>query len=145
MSDVRDFDSRAQHSGGNEYFHAINGFVAGVDHSRNIYRVCCGASRLTRFVNMSLLLKDEFPGYRFKASMPETDEVNTKPETCNDVFDKFLAYSEHRVSMDDMALSTLKGYREILDRILRPQIGPDTFDSIVYSSVTPLFSRTTQK
>lgn len=32
---------------------------------------------------------------------------DAKVETCNDVFNKFLADSEHRVSMDDMALSSL--------------------------------------
>ena len=55
--------------------------------------------------------QEEFPGYRYKASLAVTDEEDAKVETCNDVFDKFLAYSEHRVSMDDMALSTLNGYR----------------------------------
>ena len=56
--------------------------------------------------------QEEFPGYRYKASLAVTDEVIARPETCNDVFDKFPAYKEHRVSMDDTALSTLNGYRE---------------------------------
>jgi integrase len=89
--------------------------------------------------------QEEFPGYRYKASLAVADEVIAKPETCNDVFDKFLAYSEHRVSMDDMALSTLNGYREILDRIFRPEIGRDAFDSIVYSRLAELVAANTKK
>jgi integrase len=47
--------------------------------------------------------------------------------------------------MDDMALSTLNGYREILDRIFRPQIGPEAFDSIVYSRLAELVAANTKK
>ena len=73
--------------------------------------------------------QEEFPGYRYKASLAvNRAKRRQRPETCNDVFDKFIAYCEHRVSMDDMALSTLNGYREIMDRIFRPEIGPDPFD-----------------
>ncbi len=49
--------------------------------------------------------EDEFPDYRFKAALPAPE--GKKVETCYDVFDRFLAHWEMRVSMDDMAFSTL--------------------------------------
>jgi hypothetical protein len=68
---------------------------------------------------------------------PGTDngraEAQRKPETCNEVFDRFFAHCELRVSKDDMAFSTLIGYREILDRVFRPAIGAEPFEGILYS------------
>src|SRR5688572_26604809 len=61
---------------------------------------------------------EEFPDYRFKAAVPAQDKDSEKEkETCGDAFDKFLAHCEMRVAMDDMAFSTLDGYRDILDAI----------------------------
>ena len=85
--------------------------------------------------------EEEFPDYRFKGVLPSADgskngekEVEErKPETCNQVFDRFIAHCELRVSKDDMALSTLNGYREILDRVFRPEIGEDSFEGVIYS------------
>jgi hypothetical protein len=61
--------------------------------------------------------EDEFPDYRFKGALPTANDSKPevearekkKPETCNQVFDRFIAHCELRVSKDDMALSTLKG------------------------------------
>ena len=48
---------------------------------------------------------DEFPDYRFRTSTPTGNnvEASIKPETCNEVVDRFIAYCELRVSKDDMA------------------------------------------
>jgi integrase len=43
-----------------------------------------------------------------------------------------------------MALSTLKGYREILDRIFRPEIGEEPFEEILYSRLSELVADNTQ-
>jgi hypothetical protein len=57
--------------------------------------------------------------------------ASIKPETCNEVVDKFIAYCELRVSKDDMAPSTLEDYEEVLDRVIRPQIGTDLFAGVI--------------
>lgn len=66
-------------------------------------------------------------------------------KTCNEVFDQFLAHCAMRVSMDDMAFSTLEGYREILDKVFRPTLGPKPFGSIVYSQLADILSKQTRK
>ncbi len=63
-----------------------------------------------------------------------------KPETCDEVFNKFVAFCEVRVSKDDMAPSTLEGYRETLDRVFRPEIGPDDFDAVIYSRLSEVIA-----
>jgi hypothetical protein len=63
----------------------------------------------------TFVFDDEFPDYRFKATMPIHQAIREK--TCGDVFDSFLSHCDMRVSMDDMAFSTLHGYRNILDAI----------------------------
>jgi len=67
-----------------------------------------------------------------------------KPETCNQVFDRFIAHCELRVSKEDMALSTLNGYREILDRVFRPEIGEDSFEGVLYSRLAEVVADNTQ-
>src|SRR5882757_5027363 len=88
---------------------------------------------------------EEFPNYRYKGALPIGADESKEAETCNEVFDKFLAFCEHRVSMDDMALSTLIGYREILDRVFRPELGPDTFNSVVYTRLAEIVLVNTKK
>lgn len=56
---------------------------------------------------------EEFPDYRYKDALPQGDSDNKAVESCGDVFDRFLADCEMRVAMDDMAFSTLDGYRDI--------------------------------
>lgn len=87
--------------------------------------------------------EEEFPEYRCKGALPSGPVANI-PETCSQIFDKFLAHCEHRVSMDDMALSTLNGYRDILDRVFRPDIGPEVFDSIVYTRLAEMVALNTK-
>jgi integrase len=94
--------------------------------------------------------EEEFPDYRFKGSLPNASsgrqsEVQKELETCDLVFNRFLAYCELRVSKDDMALSTLKSYREIIDRVFRPEIGGEPFEKIVYSRLAEVVAHNTRK
>ena len=82
--------------------------------------------------------EEDFPDYRFKTALPEKGA--RKAETCDDIFDKFLAHCEMRVKMDDMAFSTLDGYREILDTVFRPKIGQEVFEKVVYSELAKIVS-----
>jgi integrase len=91
-----------------------------------------------RIENGTFKFKYEFPDYRYTAALPEATADDDVAETCNEVFDKFLAHCEHRVSMDDLAPSTLEGYREILDRVFRPEIGDECFDHIVYTRLAEI-------
>jgi integrase len=43
-----------------------------------------------------------------------------------------------------MALSTLKGYREILDRVFRPEIGEDSFGAVIYSRLAEVVADNTE-
>jgi hypothetical protein len=89
---------------------------------------------------------DEFPDYRFKAALPTANyiEVSIKPETCNEVVDRFIAYCELRVSKDDMAASTLGDYKEVLDRVVRPAIGSDLFKGVIYSRLAAIVAANTK-
>ena len=89
---------------------------------------------------------DEFPDYRFKAALPTATyvEVPIKSETCNEVVDKFIAYCELRVSKDDMAPSTLETYEEVLDRVVRPEIGSDLFERVIYSRLAAIVAANTK-
>jgi hypothetical protein len=49
-----------------------------------------------------------------------------------------------RVSKDDMASSTLKGYREIIDRVFRPGISQQPFEEILYSRLAEIVAASTQ-
>ena len=98
-----------------------------------------------RIKNGTFKFDEEFPDYRLKAALavPEGKD-GRKEETCGEVFDKFLAHCEMRVAMDDMAFSTLEGYRDILNVIFRPKIGAEPFEQIVYSRVAEVVSEHTK-
>jgi len=87
---------------------------------------------------------EEFPDYRFKDELPSPPGSDKNAESCGDVFNKFLAHCEMRVLMDDMAFSTLDGYREILDVIFRPKIGEQPFEHVVYSQLAEIVSAHTK-
>jgi len=89
---------------------------------------------------------DEFPDYRFRTALPNGNNVepSIKPETCNEVVDKFIAYCELRVSKDDMAPLTLEDYEEVLDRLIRPQIGTDLFAGVIYSRLAAIVAAKTK-
>jgi integrase len=91
---------------------------------------------------------DEFPDYRYKGTgtlaSPSGGKNVSKPETCDEVADKFIAYCELRVSKDDMAPSTLGDYKDILQRVIRPAIGPEPFDDVIYSRLAEVIANNTQ-
>lgn len=84
---------------------------------------------------------DEFPDYRYRGEMPEQEE--TREKTCSEVLDGFLSHCEMRVSMDDMAFSTLHGYRNILEAVWRPVLGSLSFEKIVYSQLARIAAERT--
>jgi integrase len=81
---------------------------------------------------------EEFPNYKFKDDIPEVREKEFKRKTCGDVFDGFLTHCEMRVAMNDMAFSTLNGYRKLLESIWRPRIGKEAFEEVVYSRLAKI-------
>jgi integrase len=89
---------------------------------------------------------DEFPDYRYKTTLVRQGDIQdvSKPETCNEVVDKFLAYCELRVSKDDLAPSTLGDYQDIMGRVIRPTIGHESFDGIIYSRLAEVVSDKTK-
>ena len=89
---------------------------------------------------------DEFPDYRYKGTLtsPSDSKDAIKPETCDEVADKFIAYCELRVSKDDMAPSTLRDYQDILQRVIRPAIGQEPFDDIIYSRLAAVVADNTK-
>jgi len=105
-----------------------------------------------RIKTRTFKFEEEFPDYRFKGALStasgstagENDQDKRRPETCKQVFDRFIAHCELRVSKDDMALSTLNGYREILDRVFRPEIGDDSFEAVLYSRLAEVVAVHTQ-
>ena len=74
---------------------------------------------------------DEFPDYRFMRRLKGAYKVRL----CNDVFDEYLAHCEARVRRDDLASSTLRGYRKVLDGVWRPALGQLLFYDVTYSQL----------
>ena len=100
----------------------------------------------TRIEQGEFNFADEFPDYRFTtaSSTVKTAEASIKPETCNEVVDRFIAYCELRVSKDDMAPSTLETYEEVLHRVVRPEIGRDLFERVIYSCLAAIVAAKTK-
>lgn len=100
----------------------------------------------TRIERGEFNFADEFPDYRFRTALPTGNnvEASIKPETCNEVVDRFIAYCELRVSKDDMAASTLGDYKEVLDRVVRPAIGSDLFKGVIYSRLAAIVAANTK-
>lgn len=111
----------------------------------NLRRACKQLAEIKQRIERGTFkFEEEFPDYRFKHVLPTANGDQKADEVCNQVFDKFVAHCEHRVSMDDMALSTLNGYREILDRIFRPEIGRERFETVVYSRLAEIVTEHTK-
>lgn len=105
---------------------------------------------------------EEFPDYRFIDTLEEVQHekarkreearqqeaelslARSRLQTCNQVFDAFLAHCETRVAMNDLAYSTAYGYRQILASVWRPQIGSDVFDEVRYSRLARIAAAHTQ-
>jgi integrase len=87
---------------------------------------------------------EEFPDYKFRGEIKAVC-ANSPNRTCGQVFDAFIAHGEMRVAMNDMAFSTLNGYRKILESVWKPEIGDDAFEEIVYSRLSAIAAAHTQK
>jgi integrase len=95
---------------------------------------------------------EEFPNYRFKDQVDQVRREELKKKTCAQVFDSFLAHCEMRVAMNDMAYSTLNGYRKILDAVWRPArafagglpLGDEPFEEVRYSRLAKIAARHTK-
>ena len=124
--------------------------IAGVRYRPTIYRKPTEANLRraheqlrdikSRIKSGTFNFDEEFPDYRCKDALPSGAGSDKNGETCGEVFNKFLAHCEMRVSMDDMAFSTLDGYREILDVVFRPKIGEKPFEQVVYSQLAEIVS-----
>jgi integrase len=105
---------------------------------------------------------EEFPDYRFIDGLEEVQRekarqreearqqeaernlARSRLQTCNHVFDAFLAHCETRVAMNDLAYSTVHGYRQVLNSAWRPQIGSDVFEEVRYSRLAGIAAAHTQ-
>lgn len=86
-------------------------------------------------------LLEEFPDYRLKRRYSLVWPSSPRIATCNQIFDRFLSYCETRVAMNDLAFSTLAGYRRILDRIWRPHLGHRLFREVIFSDLLEIAVR----
>jgi hypothetical protein len=80
-------------------------------------------------------LLEEFPDYRMRGRYARSLPAPPPSETCNEVFDRFLTYTETRVAMNDLAFSTFNAYRQVLDRTWRPRLGTRPFLKVIYSEL----------
>jgi integrase len=78
--------------------------------------------------------KEEFPAYRYAHRLTRS----FSSQTCNDVFDAYLAHCAARLAKFDLAYATLASYRRVLDSIWRPAIGPRRFDQVNYSMLVQI-------
>ncbi|HEY0941890.1 MAG TPA: DUF3596 domain-containing protein [Steroidobacter sp.] len=74
---------------------------------------------------------NSFPEYRCRKRLGLAPQTLT----CSEVFDRFLAHCEARVSRDDLAPSTAASYRQILNHTWRPTIGHLPFLGVRYSTL----------
>jgi integrase len=77
---------------------------------------------------------EEFPAYRYKHRL-------ARPfghQTCNDVFDAYLAHCAARLAKFDLAYATLASYRRAIDSTWRPAIGSRRFDQVNYSMLVKI-------
>ena len=113
----------------------------------NLRRACRQLQDIRdRIANGTFRFTEDFPDYRFSASVEQTKREITKKQTCGQVFDAFLTHCEMRVAMNDMAFSTLNGYRKLLESVWRPArasrsgppLGEEPFEEVRYSRLAAI-------
>ena len=77
---------------------------------------------------------EEFPDYRELEKVSDASQLRT----CDRVFDGFLKHCEARVQRGELSAATLLGYRRALDTIWRPQIGPQLFLEVPFSTLAQI-------
>ncbi|MFC4314174.1 Arm DNA-binding domain-containing protein [Steroidobacter flavus] len=80
---------------------------------------------------------EEFPDYKFRDQV-EASSAEDSIRTCKQVFDAFIAHCDMLVEMNDLAFSTVDGYRKILDSVWKAAIGDDVFEEITYSQLAAI-------
>jgi integrase len=76
----------------------------------------------------------EFPNYRYLHRLARSFST----QTCNEVFDAYLAHCAARLAKFDLAYATLASYRRVIDSIWRPAIGARRFDHVTYSMLVKI-------
>jgi integrase len=76
----------------------------------------------------------QFPNYRYRQRLARS----FISQTCNDVFDSYLAHCEARLTKLDLAYATVASYRRVIDSIWRPMIGTRRFDQVNYSMLVKI-------
>lgn len=87
-----------------------------------------------RIANGSFSFAAEFPNYRYRDRLARCFST----QTCNDVFDAYLAHCAARLAKLDLAYATLASYRRVIDSIWRPAIGARHFDHVTYSMLVEI-------
>jgi integrase len=59
-------------------------------------------------------------------------------QSCNMVFDDFMAHCESRMSKSDLSFAALESYRKILKSTWRPEIGEEFFEDVKYSRLAKI-------
>jgi integrase len=87
-----------------------------------------------RIANGTFSFAAEFPNYRYRDRLARSFST----QTCNDVFDAYLAHCAARLAKLDLAYATLASYRRVIDSIWRPAIGARRFDHVTYSMLVKI-------
>jgi len=87
-----------------------------------------------RIANGTFSFAAEFPNYRYRDRLARSFST----QTCNDVFDAYLAHCAARLAKLDLAYVTLASYRRVIDSIWRPAIGTRRFDHVTYSMLVKI-------
>ena len=87
-----------------------------------------------RIANGTFSFAAEFPNYRYRDRLARSFST----QTCNDVFDAYLAHCAARLAKLDLAFATVASYRRVIDSIWRPAIGTRRFDHVTYSMLVKI-------
>jgi integrase len=82
-----------------------------------------------RIADGTFCFEEEFPDFRDRHRVLS----GISARTCNQVFEAYLTHCEARVKLNDLAHSTLAGYRKILEAIWKPAIGSLQWLSVRHS------------
>jgi integrase len=101
----------------------------------NLQRACSKLKRVKiRIANGTFSFAVEFPNYRYRDRLARSFST----QTCNDVFDAYLAHCAARLAKSDLAYATLASYRRVIDSIWCPAIGARRFDQVSYSMLVKI-------
>jgi integrase len=87
-----------------------------------------------RIANGTFSFAVEFPKYLYSHRLARSFSA----QTCNDVFNAYLAHCEARLAKLDLADSTVASYRRVINAIWRPAIGTRRFDQVTYSMLVKI-------